>query len=278
MEGTRAKPVIPLQALTVTQSLDMGMLAVRTHFKQIYKTALPFTLVACTVAYALNHFFNIYSLLMFPLAWLLIVPMGDLLIYKVAERQWIVPIVITDHGRERLAKSHRFSILGWGLLRQVIQIALLALLIIPGVIYFRRTLFLPERLYFDNPDSKIQQRVWKELRGGEAFSLDATAIGLGGYWMFLSFLFFLFLDLSCTLLFDFPLFFVRLGEDASFLYLSLYDPYVIVAAVASLMLVFPVIRMAWFFCYVSIRVKYDCWDIATSISREAERLRISMED
>ena len=37
-------------------------------------------------------------------------------------------------------------------------------------------------------------------------------------------------------------------------------------------LVYPIGRLAWFFCYIDVRVRRDCWDMELSIIQEAERL------
>jgi hypothetical protein len=34
-------------------------------------------------------------------------------------------------------------------------------------------------------------------------------------------------------------------------------------------------RLAWFLCYIDVRVRQDCWDLELSMMREAVRLRDS---
>ncbi|MCA9041475.1 MAG: hypothetical protein KDA65_14075 [Planctomycetaceae bacterium] len=278
MEPQETRHLIPLQPLTITQAIDSAFLTVRMHFRQIYRIVVPFLICACLLVYYLNHFFNLISLILFPIVFLCLGPLGDLLIRRAAHKEWIIPGAITAQGREKI-QSEKFSRVFFRALgNQFLLLLLTALLLFPGLFYFRASSFYAERHYLDNPESKIQKRVWKELTKAEAISLEGCLLGLGLFWAFLSGLLFIFIDLSCTLLFSFPIFFMRFEQDAQLVYLLFYDPYVMVTVTAVMLFTFPVIRVAWMFCYISLRVKFDCWDIATSINREAERLRISMDN
>jgi len=56
--------------------------------------------------------------------------------------------------------------------------------------------------------------------------------------------------------------------------LSFYweDPGIIVYLLATALAAYPLGRLAWFFCYIDLRVRQDCWDIELQIQQEAERL------
>lgn len=56
-------------------------------------------------------------------------------------------------------------------------------------------------------------------------------------------------------------------------YLMWTDPRVLTTITATAMLVYPAARLAWFLCYVDIRVRLDCWDLELRFSQEATRLR-----
>jgi len=51
------------------------------------------------------------------------------------------------------------------------------------------------------------------------------------------------------------------------------DPLVQTALTAVGLLVYPIGRLAWFFCYVDLRVRRDCWDVELEFVQEARRLR-----
>jgi hypothetical protein len=64
-------------------------------------------------------------------------------------------------------------------------------------------------------------------------------------------------------------FWYAMGHALQFLW---SDPIVVTAALAVAFLVYPIGRLAWFFCYIDVRVRRDCWDVELSIIQEAERL------
>lgn len=51
-----------------------------------------------------------------------------------------------------------------------------------------------------------------------------------------------------------------------------YDPKVVTMLMAVLWLVYPLGRMAWFFCYLDQRIRNECWDVELDFRRDARRL------
>jgi hypothetical protein len=91
------------------------------------------------------------------------------------------------------------------------------------------------------------------------------------------------LDFASSRLLGWPLVWGRVQVDLSYLegiseatrYLinALWgDPVVVTTAVAAAFLAYPVGRLAWFFCYLDVRVRRDCWDMELAMLREARRL------
>lgn len=86
---------------------------------------------------------------------------------------------------------------------------------------------------------------------------------------------FLLLDLSCEYLLGLPVFFAKVSwamafEDVSNL-LS-YDPLLVVALFSIVWLVYPIARLAWFFCYLDARIRKEGWDVEIDFRMEARRL------
>jgi hypothetical protein len=52
----------------------------------------------------------------------------------------------------------------------------------------------------------------------------------------------------------------------------LRDPRCLTVFAAAVMLVYPIVRLAWFFCYIDLRVRRDCWDMELLFRQEARRL------
>jgi hypothetical protein len=51
-----------------------------------------------------------------------------------------------------------------------------------------------------------------------------------------------------------------------------YDPLLVGALSATWWLVYPLARLAWFFCYLDLRVRKEGWDVEIELRVEARRL------
>jgi hypothetical protein len=93
----------------------------------------------------------------------------------------------------------------------------------------------------------------------------------------MSFGLFLLIDLLSTLLLNRPIFFAiafdesRDGRDV-FMQLTHDDPAFLTTIQLALWLPYPVIRLAWFFCYLDQRIRNECWDLQLQYRAEAARL------
>ena len=54
--------------------------------------------------------------------------------------------------------------------------------------------------------------------------------------------------------------------------LILDDPAFLTALQLALWLPYPVVRLAWFFCYLDQRIRNECWDLQLQYRVEAARL------
>jgi len=64
------------------------------------------------------------------------------------------------------------------------------------------------------------------------------------------------------------------AEDGMDLFLELLwnDPLVSTVLTAVALFVYPITRMAWFFSYIDLRVRHDCWDLELLMLEESKRL------
>ena len=65
------------------------------------------------------------------------------------------------------------------------------------------------------------------------------------------------------------------GSDAiaaSFWFALVRDAFLQVELTAAGLLVYPIARLAWLFCYVDARVRRDCWDMQLQFAQEVNRL------
>ena len=114
------------------------------------------------------------------------------------------------------------------------------------------------------------------LAGDAAFGACFT-IGFFGAIAVLSL--FVLADKGVEFFLGVPIFWGRVSSDvpAAVLFqealnLIRYDPLAITAFHATLWLVYPVARLAWFFCYLDVRIRKECWDVELDFRIEAQRL------
>ena len=150
--------------------------------------------------------------------------------------------------------------------------------VVPSIFVTAYAGHMPEVLLLEqSPVNSVTKRLsWLAGGGGYARNLGRL-LGLMLFWMVLSFGLFLIMDFLATTLFNVPLFFkIALGSSRSpgevFFQLLNDDPKVLTAIQLTTWLPYPVIRLAWFFCYLDQRTRNECWDLQLQFRAEAARL------
>lgn len=151
-------------------------------------------------------------------------------------------------------------------------------LVLPSIFVTSYGGHMPEVLLLEQaPVNSVTKRLsW--LSGGGGYSRNlGRLMGLMVYWAVLSFGLFLILDFLLTSLFNVPIFFkTAFGSSQSmgdvFTQLLYDDPKVLTAIQLTVWLPYPVIRLAWFFCYLDQRIRNECWDLQLQFRAEATRL------
>lgn len=150
--------------------------------------------------------------------------------------------------------------------------------VLPSIFVTSYAGHMPEVLLLEQaPVNSVTKRLsW--LAGGGGYSRNlGRLMGLMVFWAVLSFGLFLILDFLSTTLFNSPIFF-KIALDSSrstgdvFSQLLYDDPKVLTAIQLTIWLPYPVIRLAWFFCYLDQRIRNECWDLQLQFRAEAARL------
>lgn len=157
--------------------------------------------------------------------------------------------------------------------------------VLPSAFVTAFAAYLPEVLFLEQaPASTVTTRLnWLAGGGGYSRSL-ARSFTLTVGWGVVSLSLFILIDLVSSWLLNVPILFsrvsyrsdeiaVRIGEayDAWFQMVG-DDPRVAVATQLAIWLPYPVIRLAWFFCYLDQRIRNECWDLQLQCRIEAARL------
>lgn len=153
----------------------------------------------------------------------------------------------------------------------------IVLIIVPGIPLAVRYGFVAERACLRQLNRRLHHPGTDDLLKSETTDLFLRGCGIvifsGLLWAVLFFT----LDVMSSLLFQVSILTGRLGEfdmlSEQFWAFLVTDPLILTALTATALLAFPIGRLAWFLCYIDVRVRHDCWDVELNLSQEAARLR-----
>ncbi|MEZ6063725.1 MAG: hypothetical protein R3C19_25530 [Planctomycetaceae bacterium] len=84
------------------------------------------------------------------------------------------------------------------------------------------------------------------------------------------------IDMLSDTLFNSPIFFNTISNSPdiadALMGRLIDDPGVLTLLQVSLWIPYPVIRLAWFFCYLDQRIRNECWDLELQFRVETNRL------
>jgi hypothetical protein len=272
---------VPLAPRSTANCLDLAVSFLRQNFRPIAGLWALVSMPGCAVIYWLvdRHEFEL------PLAALvyfgLTSPLGILLMTGAGPCTFGEPFTCK-------ATISRLGWRGLGLILYGIALRLaialgLVLFIFPGWYLAVRTGFFVEKSVLSKMAKHLHDRRTSELLQGEIGDLFVRSAGIGLFCGLLWMVLLLTFDFASSHLLGLPILLGRLKIDLSYfenfgdaighsLQFLWSDPIVITAALATAFLVYPIGRLAWFFCYIDVRVRRDCWDMELLILQEAERL------
>jgi hypothetical protein len=272
---------IPLAPRTTSNCLDLALCFLRRHIAAVARLWALVAVPSCALVYFLMDRYELKLPLALAVLFLATSPLGVLLIWGAAPSVFGEPFTFWG-TLKRLGWRGAGLIVSGLLLRCLIALGLV-LFIFPGWYLLVRTGFRVERSALSKLARHLHDRRTNELLKGEIGDLSFRS---GAILLFCSLLW-----LSLLLTFDFvssrllglPILFGRLNMDWSYMggigdgivyaFGFLWsDPVVVTASLATALLVYPLGRLAWFFCYIDVRVRRDCWDMELKIMQDAERL------
>jgi hypothetical protein len=161
---------------------------------------------------------------------------------------------------------------------------MLALLgVFPGWYLIVRTGFFAEHAALSNLSGRLHDRRADKLLQGEVGELCFRTLWILAFCVLLWLSMLATVDLVSRRLLGWPLLWGRGSFDTSYLadrwsamryaFDAIWsDPVVIATVLAIALWVYLPGRLAWFLCYIDVRVRRDCWDMELRIVRETERL------
>jgi hypothetical protein len=149
--------------------------------------------------------------------------------------------------------------------------------LLPGIPLAARYGFVAERACLTQLNRRLHHRGTDELIKSELGNLCLRLCGIAMFFGLLWMTLFFTLDILCGLFFQTDILLGRLGEldifSGQFWKFLATDPLLLTTWTGTALLAYPFVRIAWFLCYIDLRVRRDCWDLELSLSREAARLK-----
>ncbi len=158
------------------------------------------------------------------------------------------------------------------------QFVLSFCLLVPAILPTAILGHLNEVLFLENTPTKNVGRRLIHLIRGSGFSRNLSRLaGLMTFWAICSAGLFVLIDQLAAWLFNIQIFQGTMidGEDwfEAFAASIVDDRAVIVLLQAAAWITFPIVRLAWFFCYLDQRIRNECWDLDLQFRAEATRLK-----
>lgn len=181
----------------------------------------------------------------------------------------------TVWGTLRILLSQFFRLVFTLLLAQFVIAASSLLCFFPPLPLSVRYGFLPELLLLEQSRGFGFERRTSDLMRGTFFDLLLRFLVISGFYLCTVLSLFTLIDLTAGVVFGTPVLFGRISGGFFFddvQYLLMHDPFVITTICATMWLAYPLARLAWFFCYLDIRIRKEAWDVELDFRIEAQRL------
>ena len=267
--------IVSVERRTAGGCLDLAIVFTQHFAGPIVRLLVTFALPCCLLTWWLTNDSTDMLLIAVPIFSIFASLMSAALIATVGPQVFGVPLS-TRNGLTAI--RHRFF--AFVFLTSVVRMAQLVLgccLILPLVFPTAMLGHLNEVLFLERTPFKEVTRRLSTLGKGGGFSRNLSrVVGLLGFWALCSVGLFIFGNQLAGWIFNVPIFEAPLvgGEDwGKALAASLVDDQAVVLLMQiSVWIPFPIVRLAWFFCYLDQRIRNECWDLDLQFRAEATRL------
>ncbi len=268
---------ITIERRKITGCIDLSVVFVREHFGTVATMtaffAVPSTLLTWWLMANTESYLYV-SLILFAL---LSPILGAVLVIGAGRR------VFGDEfrvGESFSALRKRFwTLFGYMLLTRVLG-GILWCFVLPPLMVVVHSGFIAEILYLEStPGKKVAARR-KSLMSNLFWDLVGRGLAVFVFYALVVFGLFLLLERAAALLtglqimgMDFTTFLGLMAQDGEeFMTVMISHPLFITVLHALMWLVYPLIRLAWFFCYLDVRIQKEGWDVELDFRIEAQRL------
>lgn len=266
---------IVIEPRSVGACLDLAVLFYRRHAREILKLTLVFALPATLLCYRIAHRSD-SGLFWGGVVFFFLSPfLGAALVVGAGRGVFGEPFEAGSALRAVGARLGR--LLAAVLISRAVIVLCGALCVgIPGLfpaVYYG---FLPELLLLEDLKGRRARQRLSDIVRRTYVDLTVRALSILAFMTAMVLSLFTLLDQASGILLGLPILFGR-ASGALFWEemraLVFYDPWVLSVLSVTAWLVYPLARLAWFFCYLDVRIRKEGWDVELDFRSEAERLR-----
>lgn len=272
---------VPLVPRSTANCIDLAICFLRHYLKPIAGLWATIALPSCLLVYILVDRYECHLWTAVLIYFFVSSPLGVLLMAGAAPGAFGEQF--TYRGTWRRLGWRGLGLLFKGLGLRIAMALGTMLFIFPGWYLGVRYGFFVEQAVLSKMARHLHDRRTDELLQGEIGDLFFRSAAIGTFSAMIWWVLLFTVDFTCSTLLGWPILLGRCKVDMSYLnnlgewfgYIFQFlgsDPIVITAELAVALLVYPIARLAWFFCYMDVRVRRDCWDMELQIIQEAQRL------
>ena len=266
---------VRVERRTAGGCLDLAIVFTQQHIGAIAKLLITFAVPSCMITWWISAGRTDLLLLSTAIFAFFSSLMSATLIATVGPQVFGVPIS-TSAGTAAV-RQRFFSFLLMTSLVRLAQFVLAFCLVVPAILPTAMLGHLNEVLFLERTPIREVGRRLRNLIRGNGFSRNLSRLsGLILFWAICSLGLFVLIDQLAAWVFNVEIFKGTMinGEDwFEALAASVVDDRsVLLLLQVAVWIPFPIIRLAWFFCYLDQRIRNECWDLDLQFRAEATRL------
>ncbi len=276
---------VPLVPRTASECLDLAVMYVGRRLGSFLALWLAIALPTCVLIHQVCTWYDVTVLGAAAILFFATSPLGVLFMLLVIPGAFGEPLPLAQlwkrYGRRMVL------LVGKGLILRVGIAVWLLLFIVPGLWLAVRKGFIVEQFCLTADRKQLHDEQTEQMLRREGMNLFGRGMAITLCCGLLAFVMFLLVDFTLDAVLGYPVFIGRLEEVATGFFrfdpgLSLYslmvftvtDPMLLAVASAAVLFAYPIGRLAWFFCYVDVRVRRDLWDVELQFRRLEQRLEV----
>lgn len=264
---------IAIEPRSIGECIDLAVRFTGTYWRPIARLTAWFAGPACLATYWIAGHVDSGLWIGLFLFYVMTPFLGAAIVAGAGHRTFGDPFTVRDTFRILFARPVRlaFYLLQVRLLTVMAAIACFVPAILPAVYWG----FFPEILLLEESRGGRLFGRSADLMRGVFIDLAARYLLIIAFSLCVAATLFTMLDLVARVGLGMPILSERISTD--FLVdelpaLMVHDPKVVTLFCASLWLVYPVARLAWFICYLDNRIRKEAWDVELEFRIEAERI------